>query len=158
MDKQVLRELEIIRKQSKDGLLHPEAIVAYATNEDTALYSRFEWDDGKAAQEYRIWQARQLIRIVVRVIPHTNIETSVYVSLKRDRRDEGGYRAVIEVLSDEDLRGEFLQDALEDFEYWKKQYYLVRELIPIFEAAEKVSKKLGFFGRRKQKKSRKSKK
>jgi hypothetical protein len=153
VDEQILKELLIIKKKSKDGLLHPEAIVAYAMNEDTALHTRFEWDDGKAAQEYRIWQARQLIRIVVRVVPHTNIETAVFVSLKKDRYGDthGGFRTVVEVLSDEDLRKELLQDALEAFNYWKEQYYLVQELIPIFEAAEDVKKKFRFFDRRKKK-------
>jgi hypothetical protein len=152
MDEKILRELEHIRKHSKDKLLHPEDIVAYAMNENTALHSKFEWDDDKAGQEYRIWQARQLIKVVVRIIPRTNVKTTVYVSLKSDRYGEGGYRALVDVLSHEVLRKQLLQDAFDEFEYWKRQYYLVQELIPIFKAAEKVQEKLGFFEKRRQKK------
>ena len=142
MNKKILKELEIVRKRSKDGKLHAEEIVEFAKNKNTALHSKFEWDDTKAAQEYRIWEARQLIKIVVTIIPHTNVETSVYVSLKKDRMGEGGYRAMVEVLSNKELRKDLLHDALEDFEYWKRKYYLVTELIPIFQAAEEVTAKL----------------
>jgi hypothetical protein len=152
MDKRIFKELELVRKHSKDKLLHPEDIVAYAMNENTALHSKFEWDDGKAGQEYRIWQARQLIKVIVRIIPRTNIPTTVYVSLKKDRYGEGGYRALVDVLSHEDLRQQLLKDAFDEFEYWKQQYYLVQELIPIFKTAEKVQKRLGFFEKRRQKK------
>jgi len=141
MDEDVVDELETIRKRSKDGMLHPKEIVEFAKDEDTALHDKFEWDDTKAAYEYRLWQARQLIKVVVKIIPHTNIETSVYVSLKRDRANEGGYRPIADVLTDERLRNDLLTDAFEDFQIWKRKYRLVKELIPIFEAAEKVQKK-----------------
>jgi hypothetical protein len=64
MEEQILKELEHIRKQGK-GILYPDAVVEFATNEETALHPKFEWDNNIAGHEYRLWQARHLIKIVV---------------------------------------------------------------------------------------------
>lgn len=55
-------ELEKIRKQA--GELKPEPIVEAATPEDHPLHSRFEWDNSIAGHQYRLEQARMLIRQV----------------------------------------------------------------------------------------------
>ena len=72
------QELEQIRK-ANDGELRPADVVEFARNPDTALHSRFTWDDDKAAAEYRLWQARELIRVVVQLHPKTNKKMRVYV-------------------------------------------------------------------------------
>lgn len=56
-------ELEWIRS-SNQGQLHPEHVVKKAANLLSPIHQAFNWDDEKAAHEYRLWQARQLIRSV----------------------------------------------------------------------------------------------
>jgi len=46
------------------GELRPVDLVEEATDPDHALHDRFEWDDRRAAHEYRLDQAAQLIRSV----------------------------------------------------------------------------------------------
>ena len=140
MDVNVVNELEMIRRKNR-GILYPEAVVNFAVDENTALHSRFEWDDVKAGYEYRIWQARQLIKLVVTVIPSTNTEISAYVSLSDDRKEDGGYRSVIEVMSDDQLRNQMIDGAIKDFEYWEFRYKQLVELLPIFKAKERVKAK-----------------
>jgi hypothetical protein len=140
MDELALHELEAVRKQGK-GVLYPEAVVEYAVNPRTALHSHFEWDDNKAGQAFRIWQARKLITYYVTVIPNVEEETQVYVSLRSDRSGEdagGGYRRLVDVLSDAEMREQLLADALADFNYWKLKYRRLQELVPVFEAEELV--------------------
>ncbi|HUD75319.1 MAG TPA: hypothetical protein VMQ76_09630, partial [Terracidiphilus sp.] len=50
------------------GLLLPEKVVEAARPVSSPLHSWFEWNDNKAAENYRIWQARQLIRVTVQTI------------------------------------------------------------------------------------------
>ena len=64
----IVAELETIRRNA-GGVLRPEDVVSFAADPDTELHSRFEWDDTEAAQQYRLWQARQLIRVTVTVLP-----------------------------------------------------------------------------------------
>ena len=46
------------------GHLTPDLVVQAATDEKSPLHPVFEWDDGKAAHQHRLWQARKLIRSV----------------------------------------------------------------------------------------------
>jgi hypothetical protein len=55
-------ELEDVRKSY--GALTPRNVVDAARCSSHPLHSRFEWDDGVAADKYRLVQARELIRSV----------------------------------------------------------------------------------------------
>lgn len=47
-----------------DGVLRPADVVDAARNPNSSMHSQFEWDDGEAAEAYRLQQARSLIRRV----------------------------------------------------------------------------------------------
>jgi len=129
-------ELEHVRRLG-GGVLKPEAVVEYARDPETALHSRFEWDDTEAAQQFRIYQARQVIRVAVEILPRTSTETRVYVSLLRDRtKPGGGYRQLLDVMSDEEMRSELVRQALGEFRRVRDRYQQIKELEPIFAAIE----------------------
>lgn len=56
-------ELERIRLDN-GGRLTPDAVVAVAQDKKSPLHAAFTWDNDKAGHEYRLWQARQLIKSV----------------------------------------------------------------------------------------------
>ena len=62
--------LDALRK--RDGGLTPKTVVDEAAPDESPLHPPFEWDDEAAAERYRIWQARVLIRNVVPVIYEQN--------------------------------------------------------------------------------------
>lgn len=137
--KEVVTELKRLLRVG-GGVLQPESVVEAARPADSPLHSRFEWNNSKAAQEYRIWQARMLIRVTVQVLDAKSGKTDrVFVSLKSDRYEErGGYRALVSVLSDEDLRRQLLLEALEEFSFFREKYGRLKELAAVFEAMKKV--------------------
>jgi hypothetical protein len=59
----VAKELERIR--GRRGQLTSEGIVEEAANEKSPIHKAFEWDNSKAAHQYRLDQARTLTRAVV---------------------------------------------------------------------------------------------
>lgn len=128
---------------SNNGRISPEDIVEYARDPSTALHSRFEWDDSEASRLYRIQQARDILRISVRVMPGSNTSTRVFVSLKGDRGDtaSGSYRMMVDVLTDDDLREKLLSQAYDDFVSWKKRYEHLKDLVPVFDAMDAVRNK-----------------
>jgi hypothetical protein len=131
---------EIARKHH--GLLRPADVVEFARDKKTALYSRFEWDDTKAADEYRLWQAREIIHVAVTVLPGLKKPIQAFVSLNRDRqREGGGYRFLVDVMSNPAHRTLLLQEAFAEFKHWELKYKRLRELAPIFMAGAKVAKK-----------------
>lgn len=129
----IRRELERIAK-ANGGVLYPEKVVEAARPSTSPLHSRFEWDDSEAACQYRIWQARQLISITVNVISQTGDEERMWVSLKPDREMGGGYRSMISVLSDSEMRNQLLQDAYKDMEAFEQKYRHLQELVAVFAA------------------------
>lgn len=137
-------ELEQIR-QSHGGLLRPEDVVKFARNKRTALHAEFEWDDEKASAEYRLWQARNVIRVAVTVLPspHSDQEpVRAYVSVVSDRvQPGGGYRAIADVMTNDEMRAELVNEALGEVKRWRRKYERLRELVPIFRAIDKVEAK-----------------
>lgn len=59
---------ELARMAATNDGLRPSEVVAAATDESSPLHGQFEWDDGIAGHEYRLGQARQLIRVSVSVV------------------------------------------------------------------------------------------
>lgn len=140
MNPNVVAELKRLADEN-DGILQPESVVEAARPVTSPLHSRFTWDNSKAAHEYRLWQARQLIRVVVQVMPQTNKVENVFVSLSQDRV-ESGYRVMTEVLSSAELRAQLLHDAKVEMEMFIEKYKHLKELAVIFAAMRKVKKKI----------------
>lgn len=137
----VEHELSLIAKKH-DGLLRAEDVVAFARNKKTALHSQFTWNNTRAAEEYRLWQARQIIRVTLTTLPETNNEIRAYVSMTADRYTPGGgYREITKVMTVKQTRGELLAQALAELKMWQERYRHLRALVPIFEAREAVERR-----------------
>jgi len=134
----IQQELESIRR-SAGGLLRPEDVVEFARSPETALHEEFTWDDSEAAHQYRLWQARQVIRVNVTVIGNTESKVRAYVSLGSDRQNQGGgYRAITDVMSDAERRRELINQAFAEFDRWRKRYQELTELAPLFDHADQL--------------------
>lgn len=135
----VREELDRLAARS-GGLLRGEAVVAFAKNPKTALHSRFEWDDAKASHEYRLWQARELIQTYVTVMASGSKPIRAFVSLRADRKQAGGgYRGIVSVFDDRDLREQLLAEALDEVNHWRDKYRRLQELAPIFAGIDRVA-------------------
>jgi hypothetical protein len=55
---------KLIEIHDENGSLTPQLVVGEAKSPKSILHDSFEWDNGKASDAYRLWQARQLIRQV----------------------------------------------------------------------------------------------
>jgi hypothetical protein len=135
----VAQELELIRKRHH-GILRPADVVDFARDPQTALHAEFEWDDSKAAEQYRLEQARLIIRCAVRVVGEDSPPIRAYVSLQEDRRAGDSYRSLSDVLGDPNLRNALLAQALREAESWRLRYERLAELKPIVRAISKVQR------------------
>ena len=133
-------ELARIARES-GGILLPKKVVDAARDEKSPLHSRFEWNNGRAAEKYRLWQARVLISVTVNIVEQTGESEQVWVSLKPDQKEAGGYRSLISVLSDKDMRAQLLQDAMQDMEIFEQKYKHLQELSEVFAAVGRARRK-----------------
>ena len=137
----VIEELERIRN-ANDGLLRPADVVEAARPRASPLHEKFTWDDSAAAHAYRLWQARELIQVTVRVLPGSTESVRAYVSLSDDRSEEGGgYRCIVSVLSNKATREQMLAEALAELERIERTYKNLSELAAVFAAARKARAK-----------------
>lgn len=125
-------EDELVALRNEDGLINPRTALQWASdNRDSQLAGRLEWDDTKAAEEYRLGQVRRLIAVYVR----TEDGNRGTISLIQDRRRDGGYREVEMVLSSTEMRAIALREALRELRRFEQRYRHLRELGAVFAAA-----------------------
>jgi len=136
----IVRELKRIADQN-GGIILPELVVERARPASSPLHGRFEWDNTKAAHAHRLWQARQLISVCVEQIEGVSEPTNVFVSLRSDRNNEGGYRVMTEVLSRAELKAQMLNDALKELQSFQRKYASLKELASVFDSIRRVRKK-----------------
>ena len=123
------------------GILQAETVVSVARDPASPLHSQFTWDDGEAAIEWRLHQARVLIsRVVVKYDAATGpVEHQVFVSVSTDRKAEGGgYRILADALSDDELRAQLLADARRDMAAFRQKYARLTELADVLDAMAKT--------------------
>jgi hypothetical protein len=77
--------LELIRA-SAGGTLAPQDVLTDARNPNSPLHDLFLWNDSEAAEAYRLIQAREVVRVVVRMAPRPAQETTRVVVKRAEPR------------------------------------------------------------------------
>lgn len=126
---------EIVREFTTrhGGMYDPEAFVAEVRRKGAAhpAYEWFEWDDAKAASDYRLDQARAFVsdlRVTFKVelvgrnqaITVREVAAPFALSPLGNRRGGGGY--VITDPTDPDHMTELCHQAARDLEAWLRRY------------------------------------
>lgn len=108
----IKRRLAELEKKGK-GILTPQAVVDDAEKPGSPLHDQFEWNNTKAAYEFRLDQARALI-VTVKYIFRTEKTTVRAVYYHRNPNaagNEPGYVGIPTLRSDEDMSRSALCDA-----------------------------------------------
>jgi len=126
------RELNGIR--SSHGSLTPEAIVKTARPKASVLHDYFEWNNRKAAIEYRLWQARVLVCSIVSVRGDTEKGRPVrsFVSVNH------AYEPIEVVLGDAIMRERVLTEIMNGIEAMKEKARAYEELSDVIFSLDKA--------------------
>ena len=147
-------QAEFERLEKLHGKLAPETLVTAARPVGSALHDAFTWEDSLAAERWRLQEASYLLRVVViepeggftatRAVVHIE-ETPeggvVPAASIGAATGAGGYRSLEVVMSSPEMRDQMLHRALIDFRVWRGKYAALKELAPIFDAADEITKK-----------------
>ena len=149
-------ELENIRR-SHNGRLFPPDVVESARSERSPLHNIFEWDDGKAASNFRLNQGRKLIKVVfieaVESIP-LDKPVSAFVNVRVIERVETPkgeppktrsvqfYDSTVNAMQDTEKREYVLSKAMRELETWRDRYEAYEEFSQVFAAIGTTKKKL----------------
>lgn len=121
------QELEKVRAAHR-GRLHPKVVVNAARDPKSPLHSKFEWNNTKAAEAYRLEQAAELIRSVTFLPKGSDEPIRAYVSLSSDRLGKSGYRAMMDVLSDAQLTAVLVEDAKQELLLFQQRFDRLRKI------------------------------
>ena len=124
------------------GIITAEELVNFARDAKSPLHKFFEWNDTAAARQYRILQARDILRIVVEIVPNGNRNETMRVTAHLTSDTKGGYRLTTDILSDEEMTAQLLSDALAELTAFQNKYRRLKQLSSVFTAIEKTATKL----------------
>ena len=107
--------------------VRPEEIVDKARDESTELHKCFEWDDTKAAERYRLHQARQIVcHLIVKEVDNAPQKQEVRFFYKTDNTE--GYKPVEYIMRNENEYQKLLERALSELLAFQKKYSTLKEL------------------------------
>lgn len=117
-----------------EGKIDPASVVERSKPEEAPLHHCFEWNDEIAAGKYREQQARTLIaNVVVSEQPTEQSYTRAFVHVENE------YQPLYVVLESPHKAQELLESALRELRTFERKYRELEELVPVFQAIEKVA-------------------
>jgi len=122
------------------GRLTAASVVAEARRPRSPIHRYFEWDDRQAAAEYRLVQARLLIRaVVVTPAPDDEVQFTpvrAFVLTDGDAQRPRGFTSVLAAMQDDEQREQVLARARNELLVWRKRYEALREFATVHEAID----------------------
>lgn len=140
--KSVGAHLELLRQRCK-GEITPTDVLDDARHNNSPLHTFFEWDDGEAAEQYRLQQARGLIRSVVAIYTSPDkpaIRQKMFVHINEPGAPH--YRETSHAMSRTDTRRAVLQRAWRELQEWRKRYASLKEFADLVEVIDEVGTKI----------------
>jgi len=140
INEKVQSELEQVASKHR-GVLPAQAVVDWARSHPRSeLHKRFTWEDGEAADKWRLWEARVLIaRVTIEPRPERTVRA--WVNLPSDRAGERpAYRATVRVMSNAEQRAELLQSVKDELGRLRRKYAELTELASVWDAVDKSTR------------------
>jgi hypothetical protein len=120
-------EEELQALYQRHGRLDPYDVVEAAQDPASPLHSRFTWDDDAAAMQWRLEQARALIRTVtIERIETVDAPARKIRAWVHDPAG-GGYIATADVAKQPDVRDRVLDDMRRDLDRLRTKWKLYEE-------------------------------
>lgn len=131
--------------KSNGGRITPQQIVDAARDEDSALHKFFEWNDGIAAENYRLMQARTLLRSCQVDVEIENHKFRIPSYIRDPESDpmQQGYIEVGRLTTQADLKRDAL---LTEFARAGAQLARARRLAAYFNASDEIDKMIDQLG------------
>jgi hypothetical protein len=124
----------------RHGELRPDDVVKAAKPRNHPLHDRFEWDDSKAAENYRIEQARRLIQSVeVVFVTPSGEETKIraYASKYEAGKTPPGYHKIDKDFESEVDRAYLLRTMEREWRAMESRWSHLKEFWALVDASRR---------------------
>jgi len=120
----------------------PQDIVEAARQQGSPIKAALQWDDAKAAESYRVDQARKLLNslqvVVVRLATGQEVASKALFRVKAPEGGPGGYAPRGEIVGDRELRAQVVAGARRELEAFVRKYSDVLALGPFIPRLQDV--------------------
>lgn len=129
--------------EERDGEVTKESLLEEARDENSPIHNCFEWNDGIAAERWRLDQARHMIQdLQVEVVQIDEAEKApAFVNVSVRGAGGGRYKTTAIAMVNEDERRQVLQNAIKDLEALQKRHATLVELSAVYAEVRKVRQK-----------------
>jgi hypothetical protein len=123
------QHIELLQ-QRRGGQVTPKDILEDARSNKSPLHDAFEWSDDKAAEQFRMQQARHILQsIIIEVkIKHGKPATPMRAFVNVTKRGESTYVGLQTAMSDKELRAQVIDRAWSELVSWRDRYQEYQEL------------------------------
>lgn len=131
---------KVTELREKYGACPPSALVDEARPESSPLHPLFQWDDTKAAEQYRVSQARRIIGSLKVVYHEMERMAPAFVHV-RQMTGEGvvdGYIETELAMANSKMRAAVLADAKRQLKGLRTRYGLLEELASVWEELDRL--------------------
>lgn len=133
----------------REGKFTAKRLLEVSKDDDAVLHPCFEWDDEKAAESYRIDQARKIISNIVVVTvkesennePQNPLTVRAFVNVEEQRYgSEGRFAPTVRALSEKETREIVLNNAKRELISFKNKYSYLSEFADVINAIDALDK------------------
>lgn len=124
-----------IEETFRDKKITPLELLDSAKSKKSPIHDFFEWNDGIAAEKYRIHQARTILNSIS-IVVDDGPPIKAYFNLINENSDRV-YLTLETAQADENLWSQVVESALRELEHWRERYKTYKELSLITKDLEK---------------------
>ncbi len=129
--------VKVMKGLAEKGNLTPEALVDASRPEDAPLHSEFEWDDAKAAEEWRKQTGRVMIGSVV-YIQEDQPKMPPVRAYYHIEQKESVYEPVEVILQDNEKADKLFRTALKELSAFRDKYASIKSFASLFREIGKL--------------------
>jgi hypothetical protein len=129
----------------KHGTITPAIVLEAARKPKSPLHAHFLWEDGEAAEKYRLLQAANLIRrikVEYMVGPERSVQIRAFHNVREEDESltaSGTYASAEEVMATDTYRDQLMRQCLRDIRAFREKYAMLEEVAGVLLAMDKVS-------------------
>ena len=139
--------------EEKHGAVTSELFLEASREESSPTHDVFEWNDGAAAEKYRLHQASctiRAVRVIVKEDPRADPKDPknpeaiklklprAFVNIVEDDSKKAKYMNVRDAMADAEIRFTVLSRAVRELKVFEEKYASLVELAEVFSAIDRI--------------------
>jgi len=145
--KSTIVETELKEIYNKEKKLTAEIVLNHAKKKSSPLHELFTWNNTEAANQFRLWEARTLIKSVkiTMTVGVEEVKVRKYINLRTDDENNANpwganseYKEVKEIMSDEKTKEILFQQAINELNAFRKKYHGLRQFEKLMVEIDKL--------------------